>query len=360
MSAEEERQALLGLALASLPNEEEVRKAIFADDESEPPRLGEALRILGDLTREEGARVSHRVLSLDLLAKVAHRRGVAALEPVATELHHFVEAAVIDGERVALAREEPSPHLEAVDEPLRADAGAPEPPPPAPVRALEATPSDDPRVHATVQALLEVEQLVPSGEHYWRTFAKEAKDALALSDDEVFRPICTDDQEVDLPGGTAVRTAVWFWSDKPAKDFQAWTDPRTWDKSCHLFFKSVVQKPGAAISATVPEFSATFTETVYIDGSNTLSTDLEFSRSVDEPHLYALEFALPGPPAPGAAILVDTGQVTVREDPNAPTDRRTALLAEKYILFDGPYATWPTLACDLFWTEFAITMALGC
>jgi hypothetical protein len=50
----------------------------------------------------------------------------------------------------------------------------------------------------------------------------------------------------------------------------------------------------------------------------------------------------------------------VQEDPNAPTDRRTALLAEKYILFDGPYATWPTLACDLFWTEFAITMALGC
>src|SRR5688572_30323282 len=157
MSAEEERQALLGLALASLPNEEEVRQAIFADNETEPPRLGEALRILGDLTREEGARVSHRVLSLDLLAKVVHRRGVAALEPVATELHHFVGAAVIDGERAALARDEPATHLEAVDEPVRADAGAPEPleapPPPAPVRSLEATPSDDPRVNETVQAL---------------------------------------------------------------------------------------------------------------------------------------------------------------------------------------------------------------
>ena len=51
----------------------------------------------------------------------------------------------------------------------------------------------------------------------------------------------------------------------------------------------------------------------------------------------------------------------MREDPNAPPESRTSLLAEKYILFADPaYATWPTVACDLFWTEFAIIMAQGC
>jgi hypothetical protein len=110
------------------------------------------------------------------------------------------------------------------------------------------------------------------------------------------------------------------------------------------------------------EFSGTFTETVCIDETTTLSTDLVFSRSADEPNLYALEFDLPPPPLPaGAAIVVDAGQVTVREDPLAPPALRTSLLAEKYIRFADPaYLTWPTLACDLFWTEYAITMALGC
>lgn len=350
MSAEEERQALLGLALATLPNEAEVRRALFGDGGEQPPELAEALKTLDRLTLE-GNRISNRVLSLDLLAKVAHRRGSGALESATEELYGFVQSAVIEGERRLLTTDAPPPREVGGEDPER---GEPERP------TLDAAGSDDPRVNQTVRALVQVD-LLPTGQHHWPTFARMAQEPLQLSDDEVDRPLCTDDQVVDVPGGKAVRTAVWFWSDKPAKDFAAWTDPRTWDKSCHLFFKAVVQKQGAMLSATVPEFSATFTETVYIDGNNTLSTDLVFSRSVDEPHLYALEFTLPTPLDPKADILVDTGQVTVREDPYAPTSKRTALLAEKYILFRDPkYAAWPTLACDLFWTEFAITMALGC
>jgi hypothetical protein len=356
MSRDEERQALLGVALASLPNEDEVRAAVFAGRE-QPPALPEALETLAALTHAQ-ERVSHRVLSLGLLAKVAHRRGPSALDPVDAELHGFAEAAVAEADRIEPDGIEPveSSHPPATDEVARP---GPEP------RLAEAPPPPtddgaDPRPRLAVEALKTV-GLVPA-EHHWKTFARHAREPLQLTEDEVHRPLCTDEQMVVMPNGlSAVRTAVWFWSDQPAKAFQHWTDPRTWDQSCHLFFKTVAQKPGVT-AATAPEFSATFTETVFVDGTTTLSTDLVFSRTVDGERLYALEFDLPPGPLPDtAAIVVDAGQVTVREDPNAPPARRTALLAEKYIRFADPaYLTWPTVACDLFWTEFAITMALGC
>ena len=111
------------------------------------------------------------------------------------------------------------------------------------------------------------------------------------------------------------------------------------------------------------EFCATFTETVNVGDDADLSTDLVFRRSIEGKVLYALEFDLPPGALPEEAkIVVDAGQVTVREDPHAPDPtKRTSMLAEKFIRFKDPaYQTWPTVACDLFWTEFAITMALGC
>ena len=111
------------------------------------------------------------------------------------------------------------------------------------------------------------------------------------------------------------------------------------------------------------EFCATFTETVNVGDDADLSTDLVFRRSIEGEVLYALEFDLPPGPRPDdAQIVVDAGQVTVREDRLAPDPtKRTAMLAEKFIRFEDPaYLTWPTVACDLFWTEFAIIMALGC
>jgi hypothetical protein len=347
MSADDERAAVLSLALASLPNEEEVREALFANKERPPPPLAEALQTLHFLTQER-QRVSHRVLSLDLLAKIAHRRGYEeALVPAEAELFGFMEAAVAEGERT----EPPEDELhDLVDEEERASIEVPD----------TAPRSDDDRVNQAVDALRAAEQI--HGETHWATFARFAQRPLLLSAAEVDRPVCTDDRIVEVDGLKAVRTAVWFWSDRPATDFAAWTDPRSWALNCPLFFQSMVLKAGQSLPANAPEFTATFTETVVIDDETTLSTDLVFNRGIAEPYLYALTFDLPPPPLPQSApIVVDAGQVTVREDKYAPASQRTSLLCEKLIRFSDPaYLTWPTLACDTFWTEFAVTMANGC
>jgi hypothetical protein len=364
MSADQERQAMLGLALASRPNEEEIREEIFhgkGAEAEEPPRLEESLDVLTDLTNGiDGIdRQSHRLLALDLLAKVTARRGSSPLASVKEKLTSFAYAAVKEADRI---ERETGTVGDEGEEGAGDGAGGEDPSPPPPVEL---------RVDQTVKAFLGVPQITPGPQplekHYWKAFTVLAAGPLNLTPSEIHRPLCTDDVEVPMPNElTAVRTAVWLWSERPARHFERWTDPRLWAADCGLFFRSV--KPvGTGPSPTTREFQAKFTETVNVDGTNDLVTELVFSRTVDDarpgpaaPVLYALGFNLPDPP-PKGPIVVDCGQVTVREDPLAPSGQRTLLLAEKYIRFaDAKYQAWPTLACDTFWTEFAIVMAEGC
>jgi hypothetical protein len=373
MSAEEERaerRALLGLALASLENEDDVRSTFRTEKRSEPPTLSEALDTLNELTKD-GRRSSHRVLYLSLLAKIARRRGAERLEADGDQvaLYDLLQTAVDEGEAIARSDKVAQRPLlaEAAEAGLAPERPAPEAERTEPEERTREHLSDDTRVIGTVEALRKASVSGPGvlpgqEEHHWTAFANKAQEHLNLTPEEVHRPLCTDDSKVVMPNGkTACRTAVWFWSAQPASEFARWTDPREWATDCSLFFKSVELKAGQSVPADATEFEGTFTETVCVDGDSTLSTDLVFRRSVQGTDLYALEFDLPTPVATDAEIVVDAGQVTVRHDENAPPERATSLLAEKYILFDDPaFADWPTVACDLFWTEFAIVMALGC
>jgi hypothetical protein len=360
-----ERRAIVGLALASLPEEKEaeVRKKVFgAKKKDQPPKLNDSLVDLRDLT-DRDLRESHRVLSLDLLAKAADRRP-DVVEDSIDEVAGFARAVVDETDRAPYRKtSRDGAKAQAPDRAVADDRG-----PVAASERDEPIPEErsrgqavDPRVPVVVSALRAVRSEGPE-EHHWTRFARAARAPLDLTDEEINRPLCTDEQVVVMPGGLeAVRTAVWFWSDRPAKDFERWTDPRRWALDCGLFFKSVVPKklPGPQGD----EFCATFRETVNVGDGADLSTDLVFRRSIEGEVLYALEFNLPaGSPTKTAKIVVDAGQVTVREDPHAPDPtKRTSMLAEKFIRFKDPaYESWPTVACDLFWTEFAITMALGC
>jgi hypothetical protein len=361
---ERERRAILALALASLPEEQgaEVRKDVFAaKGQDELPTLEEALVDLKDLT-DNGKRRSHRVLSLDLLAKVADRRP-DVLQRGIHEVEGFTRAVVVEA-----IRRSPSKVSRGIAKAKAVDgAGVGDTGEAAAIEGEERSRDQlvEERVPEVVDALRILHTIKPRSpeeKHHWTRFAKLADTQLELSDEEINRPLCTDEQVVDMPGGDeAVRTAVWFWSGRPAKEFARWTDPRTWDQDCGLFFKSVVPKDAPGPEGD--EFCATFTETINLGDAADLSTDLVFRRSIEGEQLYALEFDLPAGPLPDdAQIEVDAGQVTVREDRLAPDPaKRTTLLAEKFIRFKDPaYESWPTVACDLFWTEFAITMALGC
>ena len=107
---------------------------------------------------------------------------------------------------------------------------------------------------------------------------------------------------------------------------------------CGLFFKSVVPTDQAKKVPRPGEFKqAEFTETINVDGKNDLSTKLVFTRSIVRRHRATPSSSTCPTPLPDEApILVDCGQVTVREDLLAPPEMRTSLLAEKYIRFRDP------------------------
>ena len=158
----------------------------------------------------------------------------------------------------------------------------------------------------------------------------------------------------------STRVVTWFSSNRPATEFRKWTDPRKWPIDCSLFFDSmgvVGEEPPDDLEAS---WTATFEEKVVISDEKVMTTPLRFTRTALGPSLYALYFDLPGAETTDD-LLVDTGALVAREDPNNAPERCTHLFAEKCLQFRDPaLSDWPTLLCDLFWMEFSILAALGC
>ena len=93
-----------------------------------------------------------------------------------------------------------------------------------------------------------------------------------------------------MPGGLeAVRTAVWFWSDRPAKDFEHWTDPRTWARTAGSS-SSRWSRRSAGSQGRPRSSRAAFRETVERRRRRTTCRPTSCSRRsiVEEPRLYAL------------------------------------------------------------------------
>ncbi len=331
-----ERDAIVGLALASLPDEHEVRALIRQGHDVALPELPEALATLASLTAERQRR-SQRTLSLNLVAKVARRRGFGVLADAGESLDAYLAAL-----------------LDEADE-LRSVPGGP-----------ELNPEQDPE-HVADGALSDVlgalrvvadsagEVPVPS---HWATFCAGAAEPLGLRSGEINLPTCSDDEYIPVNGKAAPRVTVTFWDERPADAFARWTDPRCWDLDCSLFFESVTADP--PVPMDVEEYEATFTEVVRIDEHKVLTTPLVFTREVSPPNFFGVYFDLPTG-VTTEDLTVDRGFITARHDPDLPEGPRTLLTAEKCICFADPaLAAWPTLLCDLFWMELTITVALGC
>jgi hypothetical protein len=194
----------------------------------------------------------------------------------------------------------------------------------------------------------------------WETFGPSAQATLGLSDAELDLPACSDDEEAKFGKQKATRVATWFHSHETADHFARWTDPRTWDIDCSIFFKSVELETPGEVPDGVQEFSAVFIEVVQLSTTKTLVTPLLFTRTIDPPELFALTFAMP-PGRTTKDLSVDSGSMVVRESAHNPASKRTKLFAEKFLLFTDPaLKAWPTLSCDLFWMELTILAALGC
>ncbi len=339
-----ERAAIVGLALATLPNEDEVRDGFRQHHHSDFPGLDEALETLTDLTASR-QRMTHRAVTLRLLAKLASRRGMAPFGAKGRGVRTFLRSSVehADHERDELCRRghecsEHGPHhhhaLEGV--------------------AAAGLHDEDPEVQQMLDGLAAAaERRAPS----WRSFTPKAG-ALHLTDAEMALPRCSDDEGVMVGGHASTRVATWFSSPKPAVDFLRWTDVRTWPVDCSLFFQKMT--PKAPIDPEATEYSVEFLEEVQISEEKCLRTPLIFTRRVYGTHLSTLYFTMPAGRST-SDLLVDTGSLVAREDPTSPPQQRTHLFAEKLLRFQDPaLLTWPTLLCDLYWMELTILAALGC
>jgi hypothetical protein len=103
-----ERDAIVALAIASRPNEEELREELQATDWGPVMSVPEALDVLAELT-EIGERRTPRVVALQLLAKIAKNRGMERLDEAGDQLRHYFTVSVLvarekHARREALAR----------------------------------------------------------------------------------------------------------------------------------------------------------------------------------------------------------------------------------------------------------------
>lgn len=393
-----EREAVLGLAVSQLPNADEVRADWGRLFDVKVPELAESLATLAELTSTR-SRVSQRTFALQLLAKAARNRGTDVLGDAQESLRDYVRVSIeevpflnelrsarvaeqkrevdreqaAEREQAAAAREKAATLAQpvAADElveravPMRSAAMAMRSAPEeeaalaAPPRATLLPDDDpDPDVQAVFRGLNAAAATTTQQGTAWQVFSQTTQDTLQLTDDELALPQCTDDKHVLIGGRDSTRVVTWFSTAKPAVDFEYWTDPRRWDFDCHLFYESV--KPVNPIPDTVEEYSEEFIEVVRFSPTKTLTTPLVFTRTVMAPDLYAVHFALPQNTVTDD-ILVDSGSLIARHDPDLPAGHATQITAEKCIAFKDPaMASWPTMCCDLFWTELTITVALGC
>jgi hypothetical protein len=372
---ERERAAIVSLALAQLEPDQEARlREMWAGEGI--PDLATALDDLADLT-EDRKRISQRTFSLQLLAKVAMNRGTGQLLPAMDSLRRLTVAvaeedrhlAEVRAERERAAEAKKAAAAEQMLEMAEVELAMSDAPtilamtdgPDAAAGPATGPPLSDPddQVQGVFDGLNNAAFSGMEVQSAWEAFTQTQR-TLTFTEDELNLPQCTDDKMVDINGHESYRVVTWFTSPKPAADFADWTDPRQWHLDCNLFYQSVTPKSPTAISANEQDFSTTFVEVVRFTPTKTLTTDLVFTRTYQPPNLFAVHFSLADPNGT-ADILVDSGSLVARHDPDLPAERATRITAEKCIAFTDPaMALWPTLCCDLFWTELTITVALGC
>lgn len=373
---ERERAAIISLALAQLEPDQEARlREMWAGEGI--PDLATALGDLAELTARR-ERISQRTFFLQLLAKVAKHRGTGQLLPALDSLRSLTVAVTEEDRHLAEVRAERERAAEAkraaaereqMAEMAAVELGTEDV---ASVLALTGAPDDaagpvtgpplsdpDDEVQGVFDGLNGAAFSGMELQSAWEAFTQTQR-TLTFTADELALPQCTDDKTVNINGHESFRVVTWFTSPKPAADFAAWTDPRQWHLDCNLFYQSVTPKNPSAIPPDQQDFSTTFVEVVRFTPTKTLTTELVFTRTYQPPNLFAVHFTLADPNGT-ADILVDSGSLVARHDPDLPPERATRLTAEKCIAFTDPaMALWPTLCCDLFWTELTITVALGC
>jgi hypothetical protein len=203
---------------------------------------------------------------------------------------------------------------------------------------------------------------VASAPHPWRVFARQAADALRLSQAEIDKPLCNDREVVKKGPYKAVGVTVEFHTDTSPGDLRHFCDPTRWHEcSAYQHAMTPWEDPSALDEQRSNGWRRDLVETVEFSPANTLVTPLRFTYTIqdeNDPGWVHLDYVLL---KETRDILVDEGALDVRRITTGEQQGRTRVSAKKAILFKDPLlAEWPTVACDTFWIDQVVGAAVGC
>jgi hypothetical protein len=302
----------------------------------------QALDVLAKAT-EEQRRAAPRLLILNTLIKLAQRDGKDLFASEASAMTRLLQALVLEARPEGVGS--PAPAAEHLRQQFLIAAPAAEPPPPPSPDTSGGAPPPPPAPPAglTREELLD-----------------DLAATLGLTDAERHGPHCDDRTGIEIrPGVMATEVAVEFWTDRSVADMAAWADPRNWPH-CSLYFESMAPiTPLTQVGGPPPGWRGQFMEVVSGFPGKKLETPLVFSYTADiadEDVICSYDLV-----APTKDIDFDRGNLWARVEQGGPKGRPTRVSSTKLIHFTDPdMQEGASLACDTFWTELAVTMALTC
>ena len=312
-----DRTSLVGVAAASYGLDPRLAGALERLGVTVLP-LDQALFALAQST-EARTRVAPRIAVLDMLVRLATRQGSAPFAHDKPAMTALLRALVIE-------RYGPN-HPEIAE---RAED----------LRAAFFLAADAPTTSAA-----------------WSIVQPTATRALDLSPDEQHAPRCMDEEPITVNGYEAAQISVEFTTERTVQQMAPWADPRTWP-SCSVYFTDMRPIVAVANYGGQPGgWDATFMEVVDYPG-RVLETPLAFAYREDFANgMVSSEYSLT---QATKDIVVDEGFVEAVTDPTDPV-RSTRVRCLKIIRFVDPdLQATASLACDTFWIELAMTMALNC
>lgn len=203
---------------------------------------------------------------------------------------------------------------------------------------------------------------IASGPHPWRVFARQAADALRLTQAEMNKPLCNDREIVRKGPHEAVGVTVEFLTEASPDELRHFCDPTRWHEcSAYQHAMTPWDAPAAIDEQRSSGWRRDLVETVEFSPGNTLVTPLRFTRTIqdaNDPDWVHLDYVLL---EETSDILVDEGALDVRRITSGEQQGSTRVSAKKAILFQNPLlAEWPTVACDTVWIDQVIGAAVGC
>lgn len=313
-----DRTSLVSAAAASY-GENSAVNAAFSRLGIETVSLEESLSALAQATEDE-TRVAPRVAVLDMLVRLASRQGRAPFEESNQAMTDLLRALVREG------RGRHAPDVEQQVEELRA--------------AFQSAGTG----HAGIT-------------NAWAVVQPTVVRALNLTEDEEHAPRCMDEVDIVVNGYEATQISVEFTTTRTVQQMARWADPRNWP-TCSVYFSGMQPLQGPTdYTGTPGGWDGKFLEMVDYPG-RVLETPLEFFYREDFANgMVSSEYSLPGATN---EIDVDEGFVEAVADSGDP-DRPTRVRCLKIIRFRDPdLQATASIACDTFWIELSMNMALDC